>query len=213
MIMENTGMIGAAEAHKTIEATPIAELSASSSSLASAPTSTANAAPSYASLLTLQELVSRLASHVHAAHDEIGETRAILRDAIERLMPAFTKPGNTFDLPSTTLAAGAGAESANLNHQARDAASASASAFNALQFQDISDQLLAHAQCRLNSLVRELDRIAQSVEPANLIRRDSITSYLLQQVELVNDNLAELDLSLSKPVSKAHLGVGEMELF
>ena len=197
------------DAEATIDTTKSAEIADTS-----VPSSPANSVPTYASLLTLQELVSRLASHVHAAHDEIGETRAILRDAIERLMPAFTQPGNTVKTPLNIPSADAqtpNADTAERINQARDAATVSA--FNALQFQDISDQLLAHAQCRLNALVRELDRIAQSVEPANLIRRDGIVLHLLQQVEQVNDNLAELDISLSKPVSKAHLGIGEMELF
>ncbi len=163
--------------------------------------SKAASTPSYASLLTLQELVARLASHVHAAHDEIGETRAILRDAIERLMPAFTGTNGISDTSTTLDNIGI---TTNPTHEA---------AFNALQFQDISDQLLAHAQCRLSALVRELDRIAKNVEPANLIQRDALMLHLLTHVEQVNDNLAELDLSLSKPVSKAHLGVGEMELF
>lgn len=197
------------DAEATIDTTKSAEIADTS-----VPSSPANSVPTYASLLTLQELVSRLASHVHAAHDEIGETRAILRDAIERLMPAFTQPGNTVKTPLNIPSADAqtpNADTAERINQTRDAATVSA--FNALQFQDISDQLLAHAQCRLNALVRELDRIAQSVEPANLIRRDGIVLHLLQQVEQVNDNLAELDISLSKPVSKAHLGIGEMELF
>ena len=197
------------DAAATIDTTKSAEIGDTS-----VPSSPANSVPTYASLLTLQELVSRLASHVHAAHDEIGETRAILRDAIERLMPAFTQPGNTVKTPLNIPSADAqtpNADNAERINQTRDAATVSA--FNALQFQDISDQLLAHAQCRLKALVRELDRIAQSVEPANLIRRDGIVLHLLQQVEQVNDNLAELDISLSKPVSKAHLGIGEMELF
>ena len=197
------------DAEATIDTTKSAEIA-----VTSVPSSPANSVPTYASLLTLQELVSRLASHVHAAHDEIGETRAILRDAIERLMPAFTQPGNTVKTPLNIPSADAqtpNADTAERINQTRDAATVSA--FNALQFQDISDQLLAHAQCRLNALVRELDRIAQSVEPANLIRRDGIVLHLLHQVEQVNDNLAELDISLSKPVSKAHLGIGEMELF
>ena len=197
------------DAAATIDTTKSAEIGDTS-----VPSSPANSVPTYASLLTLQELVSRLASHVHAAHDEIGETRAILRDAIERLMPAFTQPGNTVKTPLNIPSADAqtpNADNAERINQTRDAATVSA--FNALQFQDISDQLLAHAQCRLKALVRELDRISQSVEPANLIRRDGIVLHLLQQVEQVNDNLAELDISLSKPVSKAHLGIGEMELF
>ena len=197
------------DAAATIDTTKSAEIADTS-----VPSSPANSVPTYASLLTLQELVSRLASHVHAAHDEIGETRAILRDAIERLMPAFTQPGNTVKTPLNIPSADAqtpNADTAERINQTRDAATVSA--FNALQFQDISDQLLAHAQCRLKALVRELDRIAQSVEPANLIRRDGIVLHLLEQVEQVNDNLAELDISLSKPVSKAHLGIGEMELF
>ena len=149
--------------------------------------------PSYASLLALHELATRLSSQVDSAHSEIGETRNILKDAIDRLMPAFTAMRAQDIAPV-------------MNPSKREA-------FSALQFQDISDQLLAHAQCRLSALVRELDRIAKNVEPADLIRQDALMLHLLTHVEQVNDNLAELDLSLSKPVSKAHLGVGEMELF
>ena len=49
---------------------------------------------SHASMLALRELVERVGSQVDSAHREIGETRAILKDAVERLMPAFTAMRN-----------------------------------------------------------------------------------------------------------------------
>jgi hypothetical protein len=162
--------------------------------------------PSYASLLTLQELVSRVVSQVQAAHGEIGETRAILQDAIERLMPAFT------------LVKAAGAATSDNAVVTEKTCPIEEAAFNALQFQDISDQLLAHAQCRLSALICELDDLTNAVAPTTVFQNaaaqnNALSSHLISQVERINDNLAELDLSLSKPVSKAHLGVGEMELF
>ena len=107
------------DAEATIDTTKSAEIA-----VTSVPSSPANSVPTYASLLTLQELVSRLASHVHAAHDEIGETRAILRDAIERLMPAFTQPGNTVKTPLNIPSADAqtaNADTAERINQIRDA--------------------------------------------------------------------------------------------
>ena len=44
----------------------------------------------FAALIELQELSERLMTQIESAHREIGETRAILKDAIDRLMPAFT---------------------------------------------------------------------------------------------------------------------------
>lgn len=152
-------------------------------------------APSYASLLSLQELAARLSSQVDAAHGEIGETRAILKDAIDRLMPAFTASG--------PLA------------EASNAAAVREAAFSALQFQDISDQLLAHAQVRLTLLLREINQLAAALRPscAGHDVEHGAAAELLRLVEQANDNLADLDISLLKPVGKAHLGAGDIEMF
>ena len=146
--------------------------------------------PSYSSLLSLQELATRVSSQIDSAHAEIGETRAILKDAIERLIPAFTA-----------------------NEVSHDTATGSApdAAFSALQFQDISDQLLAHAQTRLASLLEELNLLLAALKPANGPGHSS--QHFVNVIEKANDNLAALDLSLVKPVGKAHLGAGDMELF
>jgi len=156
-------------------------------------------------LRALQELVGRMATQVESAHREIGETRAILKDAVERLMPAFTAHRSIESAAST------------LNMQTADAARAtraaraSGPAFSALQFQDISDQLLAHAQVRLGLLLVEVDAIAavlapDSTEPVSV---DELT----QIVASANSNLAAVDVSLLNPVGSAHLGTGDMELF
>ena len=84
-------------------------------------------------------------------------------------------------------------------------------AFSALQFQDISDQLLAHAQIRLASLLQEVDALMSALEPGAL--KNGAAQALAELVDQANDNLADLDISLVKPVGKDHLGTGDMEMF
>lgn len=162
----------------------------------SAPSST------QAKLLALQELVRRAASQVDSAHSEIGETRAILKDAVEQLMPAFTALRNTEQADELRDA---------LSVDQIRAVRASGSAFSALQFQDISDQLLAHAQVRLQRLLAEVEGVATALGSGDA--EPSKIDTLMQMVSTANDNLAALDVSLVKPVGKAHLGTGDMELF
>ena len=165
----------------------------------------APAMPSYASLLALQELVDRIASQVDSAHREIGETRAILNDAVSRLMPAFTAMRNGEAQHEAIDASGAPSALATR------ATRAIGPAFSALQFQDISDQLLAHAQVRLASLAIEVNAIAAALAP-DAAGHAQINAFM-ETVACANDKLAMLDLSLVKPVGKAHLGTGDMELF
>ena len=150
-----------------------------------------DSAPSYASLLAMHELATRLSSQVNSAHMEIGETRAILKDAIDRLMPAFTAMRAQDIVPV-------------MNPSKREA-------FAALQFQDISDQLLAHAQTRLASLLHEVNLAVATLQPGGL--QNGAVEKLALLVDQANDNLAALDVSLHKPVDNAHLGSGEIELF
>ena len=84
-------------------------------------------------------------------------------------------------------------------------------AFSALQFQDISDQLLAHAQARLAMLQQEVDLLMGALQPGN--HQEDVVARLTTLVEQANDNLADLDISLLKPVGKAHLGTGDAEMF
>ena len=158
--------------------------------------------PTQANLLALRELVRRAASQVDSAHSEIGETRAILKDAVEQLIPAFTALRNSEMAGDLT-----GAPTADRIRAIR----ASGAAFSALQFQDISDQLLAHAQVRLQRLLAEIESVATALgsgdaEPAKI-------DALMHRVATANNNLAALDISLVKPVGKAHLGTGDMEFF
>ncbi len=147
--------------------------------------------PSYATLLAYHELASRLFSQVDSAHHEIGETREILKDAIDRLMPAFTAMRAQDKVPV-------------MNPSKREA-------FSALQFQDISDQLLAHAQARLGQLLQEVDLLLAALQPG--ANQEGSTARLTELVTQANDNLADLDVTLLKPVGKAHLGTGDMEMF
>jgi hypothetical protein len=146
---------------------------------------------SCAALAELIALAQRLESQIDSAHGEIGETRSILKDAIDRLMPAFT-----------TL---------RPNDAAPAMSPSKREAFSALQFQDISDQLLAHAQSRLACLHSTVHHIADSLKDADAKHVDRATLNSL--IERANDQLTELDVAFVKPVSKAHLGTGDMELF
>lgn len=150
-----------------------------------------NGSTSFAALIELQELSARLMTQVESAHREIGETRAILKDAIDRLMPAFTAMRATDAVQV-------------MSPSKREA-------FSALQFQDISDQLLAHAQNRLSSLQAAVYQLSKALENGDV--RPGDTGALYSLVEQANDQLADLDLNLVKPVGKAHLGTGDMELF
>lgn len=143
---------------------------------------------SFDTTLSLHEFATRLSAQITAADSEIDETRAILKDAIDRLIPAFV-----------------GRE---------DAGRGNGSAFSALQFQDLSDQQLAHAQERLRALCRQLSRLQAALDPAGpLIRDGAGATALVELVAEANDALTSLDLTLAKPVATPHLGTGDMELF
>ena len=161
--------------------------------------------PATASRVAVQELVERLAAQVDSAQREIGETRAILKDAVERLMPAFTA------LRSSETTSSVPRVAATELARTKRAIRASGPAFSALQFQDISDQLLAHAQVRLVSLLAEVHNVAVALtaDPSGHVK----FADLMQKVTNANNNLAALDISLVKPVGKAHLGTGDMEFF
>jgi len=143
-----------------------------------------------ATLSELRELTERVRSQIDAAHSEIGETRAILRDAIERLIPAFTARR---------------VEATDMRHVIHEAA------FSALQFQDISDQQLAHAQARLVALRTQFDSILTTF--GNGASSAATQQQLLALVMDANEQLAKLDASHLKPVAKPHLGTGDMEIF
>ena len=158
----------------------------------------------YAHMLALQELAARLGAQVESARDEIGETRDILKDAIDRLIPSFTAARIRAAADDN---AAASADDAHRPNTTR----AMGTAFSALQFQDISDQLLAHAQSRLTLLLKEIKLMSLALEARNSPDNGALT--LAQLIDRANDNLADLDVSLQKPVGRAHLGTGEMELF
>ena len=71
--------------------------------------------------------------------------------------------------------------------------------------------MLAHAQVRLVSLLAEVNGIAKALTPD--ATGHSQTDALMKLIATANDTLAMLDISLVKPVGKAHLGTGDMEFF
>ena len=126
------------------------------------------ASMSPATMNLADEVGTRFGAQLCAAQLDVGEVRAILRDAIERLLTVC--------------------ETAS-----RDGSGAFAAVIPALQFQDISDQLLAHAQTRIDGL-RD---IVAPPRPLNQMR----------------EALDRLEAGLAKPVGAPHLDTGDVELF
>jgi hypothetical protein len=79
------------------------------------------------------------------------------------------------------------------------------SSATALQFQDISDQLLGHASARLASVRAEMDRARESLEA----RREAPVGVAHD----LYDNLLALTKNRAKPVHAANLEPGAIELF
>ena len=135
------------------------------------------------------EVGDRVDAQLASAQREIDEVRAILRDAIARLLPAFRESHGGDSGESVPPAFG--------------------EAFQALQFQDISDQLLAHAQSRIGALRKALAPAAPQVAPGG----EATVEQLCAAALTMRDDLAQLDAKLVKPVDAPHLETGHSELF
>ena len=79
------------------------------------------------------------------------------------------------------------------------------SSATALQFQDISDQLLAHAAARLQSLRQEMERARDALEA----RREAPVGV----AHAMYENLLALSKARANPVHAADLEPGSIELF
>ena len=79
------------------------------------------------------------------------------------------------------------------------------SSATALQFQDISDQLLAHAAGRLQAVRAEMERARDALEA----RREAPAGV----AHVMYENLLALSKARAKPVHAADLEPGSIELF
>lgn len=85
-----------------------------------------------------------------------------------------------------------------------------AQAVSTLQFQDMSSQLIGHAQLRLSALRKAVDELAKPNDRVGLaayLERLGVYSDALQQ------NLVLLDQRRSNPVAQSSFGSGDVELF
>lgn len=119
---------------------------------------------------------------------EIADVRSILADAVARLIR------DRCDRES-------GADSSG---------EAGVDAVTALQFQDLSDQLLALADSRLNALRGELGQVRDGLHalsrPGSPANWHAITTS-------AHRNLAEFGERRDRPVAAVHLEPGSVELF
>ena len=80
-------------------------------------------------------------------------------------------------------------------------------AVTALQFQDLTSQLIAHAQARIEAI-----RTATEESAAAFSAADDVGSGLAQATEHLHA-LAKVDSKRSNPVSQESMGTGDIELF
>jgi methyl-accepting chemotaxis protein len=80
-------------------------------------------------------------------------------------------------------------------------------AVTALQFQDMTSQLIAHAQARIEAIRTAAEDSAAAFSAAN-----DVASGLAQATEHMQA-LAKVDSKRSNPVSQDSMGTGDIELF
>ena len=153
----------------------------------------------------LSELVRGFASHLYMARQELDQTRAILDDAVVRLMPVFTvfRRGS----PDWRTAMQDGQFVAELEQVA-------SKALPAMQFHDISNQLLAHIQDRFDTFLSELERLSLGLRAATGANKADVMARRLGDMRVtLAENMAALDRRLRKPVARDDMASGEVELF
>lgn len=153
----------------------------------------------------LTELVRGFASHLYMARQELDQTRAILDDAVVRLMPVFTvfRRGSS----DWRTAMQDGRFVAVLERVAN-------TALPAMQFHDISNQLLAHIQDRFDTFLAELERLSRGLRDVSEAGKATEMARQLGDMRVtLAENMAALDRRLRKPVARDDMASGEVELF
>jgi len=151
------------------------------------------------------ELVRGFAVHMYMARQEVEQTRAILDDAAARLMPVFMVCRQGLKERGAPAAGGQFAD--RLDEVTREA-------LPAMQFHDISSQLLAHIRERFDTFLAELERLSRGMgDTFEGVDERELARKLAGMRAALADNLAALDRRLRKPVDQANMASGEIELF
>jgi len=87
-------------------------------------------------------------------------------------------------------------------------------ALPAMQFHDMSSQLLAHTQVRFDTFLTELERLSLGVRGASSrIGPGEMARLLGEMRSTLNRNMNALDRRLRKPVSRDDMASGEIDMF
>jgi hypothetical protein len=138
----------------------------------------------------LADVMQLVDEQLESSQREMDDVRAILVDAVNRLLrDSSTREGR---------ASGYGC--------------ATPDKFTALQFQDISDQLLAHAQTRLRVLRTEMSQARHALNVA--MHCEAHFEYRLNSIATsACANLAAFAKRAGRPVGAIDLAPGSAELF
>jgi hypothetical protein len=133
------------------------------------------------------DVIELVDEQLESSQREIADVRGILADAVARLMRDRCDRGD-----------GAIARS-----------NASVDTVTALQFQDLSDQLLAHAMSRLDALRDEVRQVRGVLAKSHAANEDGWDWIATK----IHRNLSAFAEHRNRPVATAHLAPGSVELF
>lgn len=170
----------------------------------------------------LESLTDELSKQLQFAGQDLTQTQQLLTDAIDTLTACFTSIHVHVDsiardmgqiiadskAPDEVMTAAVGYISTVSDQLGNDINTA----VRVLQFEDIATQLIDHAIHRVSTMNEALSDIKLSLSEAP----PETTSYidqLCRQKEQIFQKLISLDQYKTNPVSQAHMGAGEIELF
>lgn len=176
----------------------------------------------------MQNLIACLAGEFrkqfHYANRELMQSQDLLADAINTLTTSFTSihdqvnsqrtlalTGTAGNRQDSVLPASAG-NPADALPVADDLDKEITTAIRALQFQDLTTQLLDHALHRIAAMDQALSELP-SISVVNPSDSAELIVTIEQAKATIMNDLANLDEHKTNPVSQGHMGTGDIELF
>jgi hypothetical protein len=158
-----------------------------------------------------RDLIGQLGAEFRAQFDcmgrELGQTQALLGDAIETLTSSFTAIHRTLD--TFLRASEVGGESrATLEPLLAALAEEIHGAVRSLQFQDLTHQLLDHIASRL----AEMHAVLNEIDAASEVSAD-FAEFLRLGREAVRRHEVVAEVRGDGPVTQGHVAAGDIDLF
>lgn len=152
-------------------------------------------------------------SHLDEVQADLAQTRLLLTEAIERLSAGFSALHSAVAAQSDAAQAlkhgAAEADCARLHAAGADIEQQVRAMVTALQFEDMTSQLIAHAGRRvagLRSILADMVDGARELAAGDLAQMERLRAMLAMQSR-------ELDCQLMRSVDQRHMESGDITLF